>query len=83
MADRRGKPANLIQASAAMASGNRAPAVKCAETSGGVMKEPLYRWVYTMCGSSDEAETSEMARVDIDVHVQLAYPSAARASSGQ
>jgi|RhiMetdeSRZDD1v2_1073273.scaffolds.fasta_scaffold1627141_1 hypothetical protein len=47
------------------------------------MKEPLYRWVYTMCGSSDEAETSEMARVDIDVHVQLAYPSAARASSGQ
>ena len=47
------------------------------------MKEPVYRWVCTMCGSSDEAETSEMARVHIDVHVQVAHPSAARASSGQ
>jgi hypothetical protein len=47
------------------------------------MKEPLYRWVCTLCGSSDEAETSEMARVNIDVHLQLAHPSAARTSGGQ
>jgi hypothetical protein len=40
------------------------------------MKEPLYRWVCTMCGSSDEAENSEMARINIDVHVQVAHPSA-------
>jgi hypothetical protein len=42
------------------------------------MKEPLYRWVCTMCGISDEAENSEMARINIDVHVQVAHPSAAR-----
>jgi hypothetical protein len=39
------------------------------------MKEPLYRWVCTMCGISDEAENSEMARINIDVHVQVAHPS--------
>jgi hypothetical protein len=44
------------------------------------MKEPLYRWVCTMCGISDEAENSEMARINIDVHVQVAHPSAARAA---
>jgi hypothetical protein len=47
------------------------------------MKEPIYRWVCTMCGSSDEAETSEMARVNIDVHVQLAHPSADTAARSQ
>jgi hypothetical protein len=40
------------------------------------MKEPLYRWVCTMCGISDEAENSEMARINIDVHVRVAHPSA-------
>jgi hypothetical protein len=40
------------------------------------MKQPLYRWVCTMCGISDEAESSEMARINIDVHVQLTHPSA-------
>jgi hypothetical protein len=44
------------------------------------MKEPLYRWVCTMCGSSDEAENSEMARISIDVHVQVAHPSAGTAT---
>jgi hypothetical protein len=43
------------------------------------MKEPLYRWVCTMCGISDEAENSEMARINIDVHVQVAHPSARKA----
>jgi hypothetical protein len=40
------------------------------------MKEPLYRWVCTMCGISDEAESAEMARLNIDVHVQVTHPSA-------
>ena len=40
------------------------------------MKEPLYRWVCTMCGISDEAESAEMARLNVDLHVQLSYPSA-------
>ena len=43
------------------------------------MKEPLYRWVCTMCGISDEAENSEVARINIDVHVQVAHPSARKA----
>ena len=38
------------------------------------MKEPLYRWVCTMCGISDQAESPEMARLNIDLHVQLAHP---------
>jgi hypothetical protein len=37
------------------------------------MKEPLYRWVCTMCGISDEAESPEMARLNIDLHVQMAH----------
>ena len=37
------------------------------------MKEPLYRWVCTMCGISDEAESPEMARLNIDLHVQVAH----------
>jgi hypothetical protein len=40
------------------------------------MKEPLYRWVCTMCGISDEAESAEMARLNIDIHVQVTHPSA-------
>jgi hypothetical protein len=39
------------------------------------MKEPLYRWVCTMCGISDEAESPEMARLNIDLHVQVLHPS--------
>jgi hypothetical protein len=38
------------------------------------MKEPLYRWVCTICGISDEAESPEMARLNIDVHMGLAHP---------
>jgi hypothetical protein len=40
------------------------------------MKEPLYRWVCTMCGISDEAESPEMARLNIDLHMQVTHPSA-------
>jgi hypothetical protein len=43
------------------------------------MKQPLYRWVCTMCGISDEAESSEMARINIDVHIQVAHPSTRKA----
>jgi hypothetical protein len=43
------------------------------------MKEPLYRWVCSICGVSDEAESSEMARLNIDVHFQMAHPSAREA----
>jgi hypothetical protein len=46
------------------------------------MKEPLYRWVCPMCGISDEAESSEMARITIDVHVGVAHPSAGKPSRG-
>ena len=44
------------------------------------MKQPLYRWVCPMCGSSDEAENSEMARINIDLHVQVAHPSTRKAA---
>jgi hypothetical protein len=47
------------------------------------MKEPLYRWVCTMCGISDEAESSEMARINIDIHLQVAHPSAREAATVQ
>jgi hypothetical protein len=37
------------------------------------MKEPLYRWLCTICGISDQAESPEMARLNIDLHVRLAH----------
>jgi hypothetical protein len=37
------------------------------------MKNPVYRWVCTICGISDEAESSEMARLNIDLHAQVAH----------
>ena len=43
------------------------------------MKEPLYRWVCPMCGISDEAESAEMARLNIDVHMGIAHPSSRQA----
>ena len=43
------------------------------------MKEPLYRWVCTMCGISAAAESPEMARLNIDLHVQVAHGSAREA----
>jgi hypothetical protein len=43
------------------------------------MKEPLYRWVCPMCGISDEAESAEMARLSIDVHMGIAHPSSRQA----
>jgi hypothetical protein len=43
------------------------------------MKEPLYRWVCTICGVSDEAESAEMARLNVDVHMGVAHPSSRRA----
>jgi hypothetical protein len=43
------------------------------------MKEPLYRWVCPMCGISDEAESAEMARLNIDVHMGIAHPTAREA----
>ena len=46
------------------------------------MKEPLYRWVCTMCGISDQAESPEMARLNIDLHVRLAGRWCRRRGSG-
>ena len=43
------------------------------------MTEPLYRWVCPMCGISDEAESAEMARLNIDVHMGIAHPSSPQA----
>ena len=43
------------------------------------MKEPLYRWVCPMCGISDEAESAEMARLNIDVHMGIAHPTSREA----
>lgn len=42
------------------------------------MKGPIYRWHCTMCGISDDAESPEMARLNIDVHLETAHPSARR-----
>ena len=46
------------------------------------MKEPLYRWVCPMCGISDEAESSEMARLAVDVHVSFAHHHALEPDGG-
>lgn len=35
------------------------------------MPEPIYRWVCTFCDASGNAESSEMARLAVDVHVSL------------
>jgi hypothetical protein len=43
------------------------------------MKQPLFRWVCTMCGISGPAESSEMARLHVDVHVQVAHPASREA----
>ena len=43
------------------------------------MKEPLYRWLCPMCGISDEAESAEMARLNIDVHMGIAHPTSREA----
>jgi hypothetical protein len=43
------------------------------------MKEPLYRWVCTVCGISAEAESSELARLNIDAHMQVSHPAARKA----
>ena len=43
------------------------------------MKEPLYRWLCPMCGIADDAESSEMARLNIDVHMGIAHPTSREA----
>jgi hypothetical protein len=40
------------------------------------MREPVYRWLCPMCGIADDAESSEMARLNIDVHMGIAHPTA-------
>jgi hypothetical protein len=46
------------------------------------MKQPVYRWVCEICGISDEAESSEMARLNIDLHVQVAHAETQEAARG-
>ena len=43
------------------------------------MNEPVYRWLCPMCGISDDAESSEMARLNIDVHMGIAHPTSREA----
>jgi hypothetical protein len=38
------------------------------------MTEPTYRWVCTYCDASGMAESSEMARLAVDVHVSVQHP---------
>jgi hypothetical protein len=42
------------------------------------MGEPIYRWMCTYCRASDLAESPEMARLAVDVHVSLFHTPAAR-----
>lgn len=35
------------------------------------MVEPTYRWVCTYCEASDVAESPEMARLAVDIHVSV------------
>jgi hypothetical protein len=43
------------------------------------MNEPVYRWLCPMCGIADDAESSEMARLNIDVHMGIAHPTSREA----
>ena len=47
------------------------------------MSEPAYRWVCMYCDASDEAESSEMARLAVDVHVSVAHPHALEPDRGR
>jgi hypothetical protein len=38
------------------------------------MKQTVYRWLCPMCGIADDAESLEMARLNIDVHMGIAHP---------
>jgi hypothetical protein len=38
------------------------------------MAEPTYQWVCTYCDASGMAESSEMARLAVDVHVSVRHP---------
>jgi hypothetical protein len=40
------------------------------------MAEPTYQWVCTYCDASGMAESSEMARLAVDVHVSVRHPHA-------
>ena len=40
------------------------------------MAEPTYQWVCTYCDASGMAESSEMARLAVDVHVSVQHPHA-------
>ncbi|HYY78912.1 MAG TPA: hypothetical protein VFD04_06970 [Actinomycetes bacterium] len=46
------------------------------------MGEPTYRWVCTFCDACGEAESSEMARLAVDVHVSVAHPHALEPDGG-
>jgi hypothetical protein len=46
------------------------------------MSEPTYRWVCTYCDAFGEAESSEMARLAVDVHVSFAHAHAVEPDGG-
>jgi hypothetical protein len=43
------------------------------------MEESVYRWLCPMCGCADVAESVEMARLNIDVHMGMAHPTSREA----
>ena len=47
------------------------------------MVEPTYRWVCTYCEASDLVESSEIARLAIDVHVSVFHAPAREAVRAQ
>jgi hypothetical protein len=46
------------------------------------MVEPTYRWVCTYCDAFGMAESSEMARLAVDVHVSVQHPQALEPERG-
>ena len=46
------------------------------------MAEPKYQWVCTICDASGMAESSEMARLAVDVHVSVHHPHALEPEGG-
>jgi hypothetical protein len=42
------------------------------------VNEPIYRWECTFCDAAGVSESSEMARLTIDAHVDVAHPGDAR-----
>jgi hypothetical protein len=38
------------------------------------VSEPIYRWECTLCDAGGVAESSEMARLNVNTHLAMAHP---------